>query len=105
MTHSMTLIEQVRRNRIRIAVAALAYEVYNMSTMSDGDYDKLSLTVDKQRNIATGNSRLDRFFQRNFNPSTGSWVYSHPDIPGLANIIARYHQKNHRRLTKRRRRA
>jgi hypothetical protein len=86
-----TLIEQVRRDRIIVAVAAWAYEKNYKPTMSDGDYDQLCERVHSQRNVATGNHRLDRFFQRSFDPDTGLWVHRHPDQAGLENIYARYY--------------
>ncbi len=86
-----TLIEQVRRDRIRVSVAAWAYEESYKPIMTDQEYDELSERVHSQRNVATGNHRLDRFFQREFNPDTGLWVHRHPNIPALENIYARYH--------------
>ena len=81
----------VRRDRIRIAVAAWAYENKHRETMTDAEYDAMSERVHSQRNVATGNHRLDRFFQREFDPDTGLWVHRHPDQAGLENIYARYH--------------
>lgn len=89
------LTEKVRRNRIRLAVAAWAYENDKRPTMSDAEYDRLSVTVDTQRRIATGNSRLDNFFRRQFDPSTGLWVHKHPNKAGLERI---YYQVHYPRL-------
>lgn len=87
------LHHRVRRDRIRIAVAAWAYENKHRETMTDAEYDQLSERVHSQRNVATGNHRLDRFFQREFNPDTGLWVHRHPDTKGLERIYAQvwYH--------------
>ena len=82
------LHHQVRRDRIRVAVAAWAYEKQFRPTMTDAAYDELSERVHSQRNVATGNHRLDRFFQRSFDPDTGLWVHRHPDIAGLERIYA-----------------
>ena len=84
------LIETVRRNRIRIAVAAWAYENNRKPFMTDHEYDQLSLIVHKQRNIATGNHRMDRFYQRHFSPDTGLWIYKHPNKRYLENVHKRY---------------
>lgn len=99
-----SLVEQVRRNRIRLSVAAWAYENNHKPTMSDQAYDALSQQVQAQLNIATGNHRLDRFFQRHFTPDTGLWIHKHPNPQALENIYARYHQpeRNRRRRRKRR---
>lgn len=57
------------RLRIRLAVAAWAYEVYNVSIMSDAEYDALSKEVDVS--INTGNAVMDSFFRQHFDASTG----------------------------------
>lgn len=92
-----TLVERVRRARIRVSIAAWAYEFNRKPIMSDHDYDELSQLVHEQRNIATGNHRLDRFFQRHFDPNTGMWIHKHPNLPALENIYARVHQRRRRR--------
>ena len=83
--------ELVRHDRIKIAVAAWAYEHHYKPIMSDAEYDSLSAKVDRQRNVATGNHRLDRFFQRHFDASTGLWIHKHPDPQGIENIYARFY--------------
>lgn len=92
-----TLSELVRHSRIKVAVAAWAYENNHKPIMSDADYDELSALVDAERNIATGNHRLDRFFQRHFDAHTGLWIHKHPDQRGLENIYARYYQRRRKR--------
>lgn len=72
------------RNRIRVAVAAYAYEVESDSIMSDGEFDALARTIDPE--IETGNRDLDHFFWTFFEPHTGSWVREHPEIDGLRRI-------------------
>lgn len=90
------LTELVRHSRIKVAVAALAYEKFK-PIMSDTQYDQLSQLVYTERNIATGNHRLDRFFRRHFTPDTGLWVHQHPNLPALEDIYARYYQQKRRR--------
>jgi hypothetical protein len=92
-----SLVERVRHSRIKIAVAAWAYEHNHKPIMTDKAYDELSRLVHSQRNIATGNHRLDRFFQRHFDPDTGLWVHKHPHPQLLENIYARYYQRRKRR--------
>ena len=91
-----TLSELVRHHRIKVAVAAWAYENNHRPIMSDQEYDTLSTTVHNTRNVATGNHRLDKFFQRHFTPHTALWIHKHPNIPALANIYARYYQRRKR---------
>ena len=89
--------ERVRKDRIKVAIAAWAYETGHKPIMSDRDYDALADKVHQQRHIATGDHRLDRFFSRQFNPDTGMWVLRHPDPSALENIYARYYQKRRKR--------
>lgn len=80
----MTDVETERRNRIRLSVAAYAYEYKSDSIMSDGEYDELSKKIDVS--IVTGNEVLDKFFREKFSPETGMWIREHPDISGLVHI-------------------
>jgi hypothetical protein len=70
-----------RRNRIRIAVWAYAYEIMDDTLVSDAEFDALALKIDPT--VSTGNRKLDRFFRAEFSPATGMWVRKHPDQRGL----------------------
>lgn len=72
------------RTRIRLSVAAYAYEVLNESIMSDADFDALAKSVDLS--IDTGNELLDNFFREHFDPSTGVWVLKHPEKSKLLEL-------------------
>ena len=72
------------RRRIRVAVAAWAYEVHNDPLMSDAEFDALAREIDVDR--STANSHLDQWFALNFNPDTGMWVHDHPEPEGLERI-------------------
>jgi hypothetical protein len=95
MEHLMSIIqtskEIERRRRIRLSVAAYAYEVHDNSVMSDGEFDKECLLVDTS--VATGNRKLDNFFKKNFDPSTGSWIHKHPEKHKLEWIYQKYYLK------------
>lgn len=67
--------------RMRLLIAAFAYERLNISIMSDHEFDMECLKVDLS--IDTGNPRWDSWWRDNFDPSTGQWVHRHPDINGL----------------------
>lgn len=86
---TVAVCEETRR-RIRIAVAAYAYEVLQDPIMSDGEYDSLAAEIDPYED--TGNAVLDLFFLTDFSRETGSWVHKHPDIPGLARIYEGYYK-------------
>lgn len=83
-----TIVETEIRRRIRIAVAAYAYEFQDHSIMSDQQYDELSLLIRPE--IATGNTVMDRFFRTKFTPHTGQWIYRHPNLQGIARIYFKY---------------
>jgi hypothetical protein len=73
------------RLRIRLSVAAYAYELENVSIMTDHEFDALCLKVDTS--IATGNRQLDTFFKRHFEPASGFWVRKHPEQHKLAHLL------------------
>jgi hypothetical protein len=82
-------IEIERRRRIRVSVAAYAYEILSESIMPDADFDKLCLEINPQ--INTGNKVLDKFFKEEFDPSTGQWVHTHPEKEKLQIIYDRHY--------------
>lgn len=81
-------IEEERRKRIKLSVAAYAYELRDTSIMSDSQYDALALEINPS--INTGNEELDSFFRGEFEAYTGSWIRHHPDLGGIINIYERY---------------
>lgn len=80
----MTEFNREIRNRIRLSVAAYAYEFENDPVMTDQEFDELALVINP--NIETGNEILDEFFRTEFVSFSGIWVHSHPDKPGLKRI-------------------
>jgi hypothetical protein len=89
-------VEIERRNRIRLSVAAFAYEFESDSIMSDGDFDALAQTIDVT--MATGNERMDMFFREQFSPHTGQWIHDHPELDRLRIIYQRHYTKNQETL-------
>jgi len=78
------------RTRIRVSVAAYAYEIENDPIMSDAQFDDLAKRV--RPNVATGNPLLDIFFATQFDASTGMWVRNHPNqkrLKELCTLICR----------------
>lgn len=82
-------IETERRNRIRLSVAAYAYEFRDDSIMTDAEFDALALKINPD--MDTGNEKLDKFFKEEFVAYSGSWIYKHPDLNGLITIYVKYH--------------
>lgn len=90
MAVTPTPLEVERRNRIRLSVAAYAYELLNETIMSDAEFDALAMSI--QPSMSTGHAVLDRFFMAQFDPFTGLWVRKHPDQPGLLRICREVHK-------------
>ena len=71
-------MNQEIRNRVRLTVAAYAYEFRNDSLMTDHEFDALASQIDPR--ISTGNEELDEFFRTDFVAFSGVWVRNHPDL-------------------------
>lgn len=84
------MINQEIRNRIKLSVAAYAYEFLNDSIMSDHDFDQLSLQINPQEE--TGNKKMDDFFKKHFKPDTGMWIRAHPEIGKLNYLYKNFYK-------------
>ena len=84
------MINQEIRNRIKLSVAAYAYEFLNDSIMSDHDFDQLSLQINPQEE--TGNKKMDNFFKKHFKPDTGMWIRAHPEIGKLNYLYKNFYK-------------
>lgn len=84
-------VEIERHNRIKLSLAAYAYEFHSDSIMSDGDFDKLALLIDKS--VSTDNEEMDKFFQTEFEPDTGQWIHKHPNLIRLEKLYIKYYKK------------
>lgn len=79
--------EVERRRRIRVAVWAYAYEVLDVSLVSDETFDRECQAVDPS--VSTGHPKLDKFFRDQFADYTGQWVHKHPEKAKLAALTKR----------------
>ena len=86
------MINQEIRNRIRLSVAAYAYEYKDDPIMSDTEFDELAKKIDVSEK--TGNRKLDNFFKKHFAPDTGMWIHKHPERSKLEYIYENYFKKN-----------
>lgn len=86
------MICEQTRIRIKLSVAAYAYEVLNDPIMSDDEFDHLSLKVNL--NAKTTRPDMDEWFTTNFSPDTGMWVRNHPEPEGLLRIYKRLTTKS-----------
>jgi len=86
-----TPVEVERKNRIKLSLAAYAYEFHSDSIIDDAAFDKLSDQINVQ--VRTGNDVMDDFFQEHFVTHTGMWIQKHPDIQGLEKIYIKHHKR------------
>jgi hypothetical protein len=82
------MFNQEIRNRIRVSVAAYAYEYLDQAIMSDADFDVLCKSINPA--LTTGNAKLDTFFRDCFSADTGMWIHKHPEKDKLKNICSNY---------------
>jgi hypothetical protein len=75
------------RRRIRVSLAAYAYEILLESIMPDHEYDALAKLIDLS--IDTRRPDLDKWFRKNYKSYTGSWIHSHPERDRLDQICRR----------------
>lgn len=75
--------------RMRLSVAAYAYEFDRDHIMTDHEFDAESRLVDLS--IDTGNVKMDAWFRENFDPSTGQWIHKHPEFLKVRGIYERFH--------------
>ena len=71
-------VEVERRNRILVSVYAYAYEIESDSIISDGEFDDLAMSI--QPEMDTGNALMDKWFKKQFDFCTGSWIHAHPEL-------------------------
>ena len=82
-------MEKQTKLRIKLSVAAYAYEIENSEIMSDAEFDKKCLEVDTS--IDTGHEVMDRFFREQFDPSTGQWIHLHPELDKVKQTYNKYY--------------
>lgn len=80
-------VELERKRRINVAVWAWAYEVHDVSLVSDAVFDSTCAAIDPT--ASTGNRKLDAFFKKSFQACTGQWVHNHPEKSKLDQIVRR----------------
>ena len=86
----MQMYSKEIKNRIKLSVAAYAYEFLGDSIMTDHQYDELSLEINP--NEKTGNEKMDNFFKTQFEPCTGMWIRKHPEIKRLDYLYKKYYK-------------
>jgi len=84
------MINQEIKNRIKISVAAYAYEYLDAPIMSDGDFDALSQLINTKKK--TGNEKLDKFFEKHFVADSGMWIHKHPEKEKLKYLYERFYK-------------
>jgi len=88
----LQIISEQIRLRIRLCVYAYAYEIANETLIPDHEFDAMCLKIDPS--IETGNEKMDAWFKKEFNPSTGQWIHKHPELGRIVHIYRKYYQKS-----------
>ena len=78
----LPLVQWERRCRIRLTIAAFAYEYGYPLTMTDAEFDALAA----QSNPKLRTGRLDDWWRKNFEPHTGQWIASHPELDRVETV-------------------
>ena len=71
------IVDAETKNRIKISIAAYAYELLGHSIISDAEFDELAKKIDVS--IDTRRPDMDRWFRENFQSHTGMWIHNHPE--------------------------
>lgn len=87
-----TEIEKEIKNRIKLSVYAYAYEFQDDSLVSDNEFDKLSYNI--KNKVKTGNLLMDNFFDKVFEPHTGSWIQNHPELVKIGKLYLKHYKKD-----------
>ena len=72
------------RRRIRLSLWAYAYEFENASIVDDATFDAECRLVDLD--ASTARPDMDDWWRKNFDPSSGMWIRSHPELGKLRHI-------------------
>lgn len=96
MLHTPEINQEIK-NRIKLSIAAYAYEYKSDPIMSDDDFDQLALKINPQEK--TGNIKLDNFFRKHFAADTGLWVRKHPELNKLEWLYKEYFKNCDKNVT------
>lgn len=83
-------VEKEVWRRIKLSVAAYAYEFKDSQIITDAEFDKMCKQVDVT--IDTGNKKMDSYFKKIFDPSTGQWIHRHPELNKIAQLYERFYK-------------
>lgn len=86
--HHQSESEKETRKRIKLAVAAYAYEICNTPVLTDEQFDNLAKSVNLS--VSTSRPDLDEWFRREFETDTGMWIWKHPELARIGEIYERY---------------
>jgi len=76
-----------RKKRMNVLLWAYAYEMRDDSLVDDFHFDRVCYEIDLS--IDTDRPDLDEWFRKEFDPCTGSWIRSYPDLEKIMDIYDR----------------
>ncbi len=86
-----SVVEKEIRRRIKLSIAAYSYEFCDHSIIDDATFDKMCSEVDLS--IDTGSKKLDKWFKKEFDPSTGQWIHKHPELDKIRILYEKYYKR------------
>lgn len=85
----MNISCELKRDRIRVALFAYAYEVRNDPLIPDHEFDALAAKVEKELDKQTDRGALDFWFHDCFVSFTGQWIHEHPELDKIERLYER----------------
>lgn len=80
--------EVERRIRIRLCIAAYAYEIAAAPLMDDAAFDALAQRSD----VTVQTGQWDDWWRQCYTLYSGAWIHTHPDLTGVARLYNRVRQ-------------
>lgn len=81
-------VDEEKRRRIQVALWAYAYEIMADPIVSDDIFDAACYLINLD--TLTNSPEMDVWFKENFEPFTGQWIHSYPNLARLHQMYCRH---------------
>lgn len=88
--HHQSEVEKETSKRIKLSVAAYAYEMCSTPVMTDEEFDNLAKSVNLS--VSTSRPDLDEWWRKEFVSDTGMWIWKHPELARIGEIYANHYK-------------
>lgn len=82
-------VDDERRRRVRLALWAFAYELMDNPLVDDALFDAECYKVDLSISCDYPGHAYDSWWRERFQPHTGQWIRSHPNLAGMSKLYHR----------------